>query len=166
VLPNNKNIVLAAKQAADLIKGKKIHVLNTASVPQGIAAMIAFVPGESVQDNLASMKAAAGSIVTGQVTYAVRDVELEGRVISQGDILGIVEGEIIAGAKKVSECAAMVLAQLMEGNPDLISVYAGEEVSGEEADALVNSLQAGYPDVEVEFHRGDQPLYYYIFSAE
>ena len=166
VLPNNKNIILAAKQAADLITGKTLHVLHTKSVPQGIAAMVAYVPGLGAEVSLSQMKDACEAVTTGQVTYAVRDTELNGRTISQGDMLGIVDGEIVTSSKTVAECAAEVLDRLMDNEPCLISVYAGQDVSEAEAQALFESCRASYPGVEYEFHRGGQPLYYYIFSAE
>ena len=166
VLPNNKNIILAAKQAADLITGKTLHVLHTTSVPQGIAAMVAYVPGVSTEDNLSQMKDSCEAVTTGQVTYAVRDTELNGRTISQGDILGIVEGDIVASAKTVNECAAGVLRRLIENKPDLISIYVGQDIREGEAEALLESFRADYPDVDYEFHSGGQPLYYYIISAE
>ncbi|MCL2851621.1 MAG: DAK2 domain-containing protein [Defluviitaleaceae bacterium] len=166
VLPNNKNIILAARQAAEMINGKTLHVLNTKSVPQGIAAMVSFVPGVSAADNFSQMTDAAKSVTTGQVTYAVRDTELDGRTISEGDILGLVENEIVASSKTVADCAAQVLAMLAVDEPGLISIYAGADVLETDSGALLQDFQTNFPDIEIEFHNGGQPLYYYVFSAE
>ena len=166
VLPNNKNIILAAKQAAELITPKKLYVLETTSIPQGIAAMVAYVPGTDIKVSLEQMTDAATTVTTGLVTYAVRDTELDGRVISQGDILGIIENEIVANSKSVADCARMVLEKLSLNNPEIISVYAGQDVSDTEAHDLFDGFIADFPDIEAELHNGGQPLYYYVFSAE
>ncbi|MCL2616869.1 MAG: DAK2 domain-containing protein [Defluviitaleaceae bacterium] len=166
VLPNNKNITLAAKQAANMIDGKTLHVLNTKSVPQGIAAMIAFNPSANAQDNQTQMESAADTVHTGQITYAVRDTELNGNTIAQGDILGIINNEIVTSSKSVTECAAQVLDMLMTGDRSLLSIYSGQDISEDDAQALVRECEAKFPDIDLEFHNGGQPLYYYIFSAE
>jgi len=166
VLPNNKNIILAAKQAAELVTDKRLHVLPTKSVPQGIAAMIAFISGTSTEENFAQMESAARAITTGQVTYAVRDTELDGTIITEGDILGLVENKIVTSAKSVSDCALQVIEAMNECEPELLSIFVGQDVSEEDAQTLMEECEARFPDIEIELHTGGQPLYYYIFSAE
>ena len=166
VLPNNKNIILAAKQAAELVTGKKLHVLPTRSIPQGIAAMIAFIAGVSAEENFKQMEDASDAVTTGQITYAVRDTELNGNIISEGDILGLVKGDIVTSAKTVEDCAMQVIDALNEYEPELLSIFVGQDVAEEDAQALVEACEAKYPDIEIELHVGGQPLYYYIFSAE
>ena len=166
VLPNNKNIILAAKQAAELVTDKRLHVLNTKSVPQGIAAMIAFIAGVSAEENFKQMDDASNAVTTGQVTYAVRDTEWGETTISEGDILGLVENKIVTSAKTVNDGAMQVIETLNEGEPELLSIFVGQDVSEEDAQALVEACETKFPDIEVELHIGGQPLYYYIFSAE
>ena len=165
VLPNNSNIILAAQQAAELAEGMRLHVLQTRSMPEGIAAMVTFVSEFSLEDNLAAMQGAISGVRTGQVTYAVRDTEVDGRNISKGDILGILDSEIVSGGTSIEECAMQVATDLAKGC-DILSIYAGEDTTSEEAQVLHDKLVQALPNIEIELHRGEQPLYYYIFSAE
>ena len=167
ILPNNKNIVHAAKQAAELCAGQNAHVLETHSAPQGIAAMIGYTPGADIAQCLENMRQAAQAVKTGHVTYAVRDSNYGGREIKEGDILGVLEDELVTVSDDVRRAAAE-LVDLMAGGggAELISIYYGADTSEEDAEELRNYAAERYPDLETEMHAGKQPLYYYTISAE
>ncbi len=166
VLPNNKNIILAAEQAVGLTE-KKVYVIPTKSVPQGIASLLAFSPEST--DYAAMQQAmlqAAKHIRTGQVTHAVRNSTVQGQVITEGDYLALCEGDIVGSSSDMEIVLKLLLKSLLRDHPEIITIYYGEEVSQAEAEALQKQLQADYPDLEVELYFGGQPVYYYILSAE
>lgn len=166
ILPNNKNIILAAEQARDLTKDKKIIVLPTKTIPQGIAAMIGYMPEAGTEENEESMKAACEDIRTGQITYAVRDTSVNGKEIHDGDIMGIDDDGIQAVGHDVNETTLELIASMVDEESELICIYYGQEVSGEQATAIADRIEEKYPDVEVETSFGGQPIYYYMISVE
>lgn len=166
ILPNNKNIILAAQQAQAIVEDKEIIVIPSTTIPQGINAMINFDPEATGEDNEAQMTEVLDEVKTGQVTYAIRDTSIEDQVIAQGDILGIGEGKIIAVNKEVGEATRLLMADLIDEDSELITVYYGEAISKEEAEAFGEYLKETYSDCDVEIHYGGQPLYYYIMSVE
>lgn len=166
ILPNNKNIVLAANQARDLTEDKEIIVVPTKNIPQGIAALIAFVPERSAQENSEAMLEAAGLIKTGQITYAVRDTRIDSKEIHEGDIMGIGDSGMLAVGKDREQVVMDTIAEMTDEDSEVISVYYGEGVSPETADELAARLEETYPDCEIEVNEGGQPVYYYIVSVE
>lgn len=166
ILPNNKNIVLAANQASYLAEGKKIVVIPTKTVPQGITAMINYIPEESAEQNRTRMMAEIQNVKTGQVTYAVRDTKIDDKEIHQGDFMGIGDDGILAAGPDMVETTMNMMAELVEDDSEIICVYYGEEVSKEDAQAMGDKIQEQYPDTEVEVHSGGQPIYYYVISVE
>lgn len=166
VLPNNKNIILAAQQAKDLIEGKHIHVIPTKSIPQGITAMINFTEGADASENADLMTTSLTGVSTGQITYAVRDTSVNDKVIKQGDILGIGNDQIIAVEKDVITCAKSLVSQLVTADSDIVTIYYGADTTEEDADALASFVSDINPNCDIEVHYGGQPLYYYILSVE
>lgn len=166
ILPNNKNIVLAANQARDLTEDKEIVVVPTKTIPQGISALISFVPDMGAEENLEAMMEAVSVVKTGQVTYAVRDTRLDEKEIHEGDIMGIGDKGILAVGKGRENIARETVAAMMDEDCEVISIYYGEDVSEEDAQALADQLTEAYPDCEVEVNMGGQPIYYYIISVE
>ncbi len=167
VLPNNKNIVMAANQARDLTEDKEIIVVPTKTIPQGISAIINFVPELSGEDNLANMVAEIENVKTGQVTYAVRDTEIDDKIIKENDIMGIGDKSILAVGEKIFDTTLEMVAEMMkESDSELISIYYGCDVDEEDAESLQASLEETYKDCDVELQYGGQPIYYYIISAE
>ncbi len=166
VLPNNKNIVLAAEQAAKLIEGKKIFVVPSTTVPQGITAMINYVEDEDPEAIAAAMAESLSTVVTGQLTYAVRDTKMGEFDICENDILALKDGKICQVGKELRETACKLIDAMTEEVSDIISIYYGEDVSEEEAQILADYVREVHPDAEVEIYDGGQPLYYYILSAE
>lgn len=166
VLPNNKNIILAAEQAVHLAEGKQIIVIPTKTVPQGIAAVINYIPDLPVEDNARSMSEEIHMVRTGQVTYAVRDTIIDDRQIKQGDYMGIGDCGILANGAELTAVTTKMLDSMMEEHMELISIYYGDEVTEEDAEALKEMIEQSYPDCDVELQYGGQPIYYYIISAE
>lgn len=171
ILPNNKNIILAANQAQSLVKEKKIVVVPTKTVPQGITAIINYVPDLSAEDNLETMMGEMNKVSTGQVTYAVRDTNIDGKEIKQGDFMGIGDDGILAVGTDVADITVNMIAEMMLGNSnneeyELISIYYGEEITEEAAETLRNRVAKQHPDCDIELQYGGQPIYYYIVSAE
>ena len=166
ILPNNKNIILAANQARDLTKDKKIVVIPTKTVPQGITAVISFSSDEDTAANEAAMTEAIQAVRTGQVTYAVRDTKIGDKEIHEGDIMGIGDEGILAVGTDISDTAKDLLANLVTEESELISIYYGEDISVEEAERFVTSVEETYPDLDVDAHCGGQPIYYYVMSVE
>ena len=166
ILPNNKNIILAANQARDLSKDREVIVLPTTTVPQGIAAMIAFTEDLSAQENEAVMQEEIAHIKTGQITYAVRDTQIDGKNISKDDIMGIGDGSILAVGSDIERTAVDLIAELVDDSSELISIYYGEEITEDEAGALAEKIVQLYPKCDVELQYGGQPIYYYIISVE
>ena len=166
ILPNNKNIILAAEQAKSLVEDKKIFVVPSKTVPQGIAALINFLPDLSPEENLENMTSEMGRIRTGQITYAVRNTSIDGMEIHEGDIMGIGDSGMLAVGQNVNETVLETLKRMVEDESELISVYFGEDVTEEDAEALVEKVQAAFPNCEVELNDGGQPIYYYLLSVE
>lgn len=166
ILPNNKNIILAANQARDLTEDKKIIVVPTKTVPQGVTALISYVPEKSLEENTAEMEEAIARVKTGQITYAVRDTRIEENEIHEGDIMGIGDSGMLAVGQNVNETVLETLKHLVDDESELISVYSGEDVTEEDAAALVEKVQAAFPNCEVELNDGGQPIYYYLLSVE
>ena len=166
IFPNNKNIILAANQARDLTEDKEIIVVPTKTIPQGISAMISFVPEKGGEENLASMTDAISRVKTGQITYAVRDTRIDDKEIPEGDIMGIGDAGILAVGRDRLQVAEEMVAEMVDEESEIISVYYGEDVSEEDAEALSDSLTEKYPECEVELNQGGQPIYYYLISVE
>lgn len=166
IFPNNKNIILAANQARDLTEDKKIVVVPTKTVPQGITAMISFVPEKTAEENAEVMEEAISKVRTGQITYAVRDTRLDDKEIHEGDIMGIGDKGILAVGGNKEKVAEDTIAAMMSDEAEVISIYYGADASEESAEALAASVEELYPDCEVEVNRGGQPIYYYIISVE
>ncbi len=166
VLPNNKNIILAANQAESLVEDKKVVVIPTKTVPQGITALINFIPDNSVEENIERMTEEIGRVKTGQVTYAVRDTELDGKVIKENDIMGIGDKGIVAVGQDIKDTTIEMIKELIEEDSELVSVYYGSEVEEASAEDVVAALEELYPDIDVELNYGGQPIYYYLVSIE
>ncbi len=166
ILPNNKNIVLAANQAKALVEDKEIVVLPTKTVPQGITAVIGFMPDADVKENEEAMLEAIQNVKSGQVTYAVRDTHIDDKEIHEGDIMGIGDSGIMAVGKGVEETAKELLSQLVDEDSELISLYYGEEVKEEDAERFIAEIAETYPNVDVDAHYGGQPIYYYVLAVE
>lgn len=165
ILPNNKNIILAANQARDP-EDKRIVVIPTKTVPQGITAMIGFIPDGDVETNEANMLEEIGNVKTGQVTYAVRDTHIDDKEIHEGDIMGIGDAGILSVGKEVESTTKDMLAQLVDEDSELISLYYGEDVTEEAAEEFTAELAELYPDLDVDTHFGGQPIYYYVLAVE
>ena len=166
ILPNNKNIIMAANQARDLTENKEIIVIPTKTVPQGIAAVINFSAEAEVQENEETMLEAIGNVKTGQVTYAVRDTHIDDKDIHEGDIMGIGDDGILAVGPSIDGTTKEMLEHLVDDDSELISIYYGEDVSEEDAEKLIAEIEELYPEQDVDAHRGGQPIYYYILAVE
>ena len=166
ILPNNKNIVLAANQAAEIVDAKKVYVVTTATIPQGIAAMLEYNEALEPEENLEGMKEASLGIKTGEITFAVRDTSVEGKEIRKNNIMGISDNGIDAVGTDVEEVTKQLIDTLVDEDSGLISLYYGEDVSKEEAEAFAASLSEKYDDLDVDIRYGGQPIYYYILSVE
>ena len=166
IFPNNKNIILAANQARDLTEDKEIVVVPTKTVPQGISAIISFVPEKNGEENLEAMMEAVSRVKTGQITYAVRDTRIDDKEIHEGDIMGIGDSGILAVGKTKEEVAKETIASMMNEDGEIISLYYGADTEEADAEALAEELEAMYPDCEIEVNQGGQPIYYYIISVE
>lgn len=165
VLPNNGNIILAAEQAREL-SSKNIIVLPTKSIPQGISALIAFNEDDNVDDNIKNMTQAFKSIITGQITYAVRDTEFNNTKINKDDIIGLSEGDIIATGKDINGVSINLIEKIIHDDIAIITIFYGSDIEKEKADELASYLEETYGDLDIELIYGGQPLYYYIFSIE
>jgi uncharacterized protein len=166
VLPNNKNIFMAAQQAAEM-SVKQVQVVPTRSVPQGIAAMLAFVPDGDIDTVAAAMERSMASVHTGEVTTATRDAEFDGITVAEGQIIGLHNGTLKAAGQSAAEVVMQLLEHMQAGGLELITIYYGSDVSQAEADALAQAIRSAYPNLEdVQAHSGGQPLYHYILSAE
>ncbi len=166
ILPNNKNIILAANQAKELCKDKDIIVIPTKTVPQGITAMINYIPDMSAQENAQRMTEESSHVKTGQVTYAVRDTHIDDKEIREGDMMGIGDHAILAVGKDLAGTAMEMFRALIDEESELISIYYGKDVKEEDAQELGEKLGEEYPDCEIEVHFGGQPIYYYVASVE
>lgn len=166
VFPNNKNIILAANQAAEIEEEKQVIVIPTKTIPQGISALISFDETATAEANQAGMEDAITAVKSGQVTYAVRDTSIDGKEIKTGDYMGIDDVGIQAVGQDITEVVKDLIGAMADEDFELLSIYYGSDVEEEKANALVEAVQAAYPDFEVEAHAGGQPIYYYILSLE
>ena len=166
ILPNNKNIILAANQAQSLTEDKDIIVIPTKTVPQGITAIINYMPEADVDTNIDAMNEGIKAVKTGQVTYAVRDTRIDDKEIHEGDIMGIGDAGILAVGQSVEETTKEMLADLVDEDTELISLYYGQDVLAEDAERFSAEIEELYPDVDVDVHSGGQPIYYYVLSVE
>ncbi len=166
ILPNNKNIILAANQARDLTTDKNAVVIPTKTIPQGIAALIGYVPGSEVSVNEASMTEAIGNIKSGEVTYAVRDTTIDDKEIKSGDYMGIGDGKILAVGAKLENVVLDMIDGMVDDSTELISLYYGEDIDEAKAQSLSKKIQKRHKNCEIELQYGGQPIYYYIVSAE
>jgi len=165
VLPNNKNIILAAELANDLSK-RNVCVLPTTSIPQGISAAISINPELSVEENKLNIEEAIKGVITGSVTYAVRSTSMDGFKLKEGDIIGLGEKKIVTKGKDVSQVTEDTIEKLMTDDVSTISLFYGADVNPVDTGALIDKLKAKYPDLEIDCHEGGQPLYYYLISLE
>lgn len=166
VLPNNKNIILAAEQARSLVEDKKLIVIPSKTVPQGITAVVNYIDGESAEANAEHMVQEMARVKSGQVTYAVRDTVIDDKTITEGDIMGIGDAGILSVTQSVDSATAELIDALVDEESELISIYYGEDVAEEDAEALAEQIEEKYPDVDVELQNGGQPIYYYVLSVE
>ncbi len=166
ILPNNKNIILAANQAAAMTEGKKVIVIPTKTIPQGITALINFIPDNTPEDNAARMEEEIGMVKTGQITYAVRDTVIEEKEIKQGDYMGIGDQGIVSVGKNLEETVLTMISELVDKDSAILTIYYGEEIAEDDAKVIANKAEQSYPEVEVELHYGGQPIYYYVVSVE
>lgn len=166
IFPNNKNVVLAANQAADLCEDKNIIVMATANAPQGISAMIAYDSTISLDDNQTNMLEAIENVKSGQVTYAVRDTSIDGKTIKQGDIMGLSDKGLLAVGSDISDVAFDVISECYDEDKEIISIYYGSDVTKEDAEKLSERVSEEFPDCDVSLYFGGQPIYYYIVSVE
>lgn len=166
ILPNNKNIVLAANQAASMTEDKDVIVLPAKTIPQGITALVNFIPDYSVRENRETMIAEIAHVKTGQVTYAVRDTEIDGMQIKQDDYMGIGDYSILSVGRDLKTVTLEMVDAMVDEEASIVSIYYGEETTEEMAQELASVIGAKYPDVEVEVNSGGQPIYYYVISVE
>ncbi len=166
ILPNNSNIILAANQAAELAEDKDIVVLPTKTIPQGITALVNFIPDYSVEENQKTMMEEVSHVKSGQVTYAVRDTEIDGRQIKENDYMGIGDHTILSVGTDLAAVTLEMVDEMMDEDAAIVSIYYGEESTEEAAAALASAIGEKYPEVEVEINSGGQPIYYYVISVE
>lgn len=166
ILPNNGNIILAAEQARDLTEDKKVVVISSTNIPQGIAAMINFMPGQPVEENTQQMTEEMGNVKSGQVTYAVRDTQMDGKEIKQGDYMGIADKKIVAVEKGLPEVTVELVEGMIDEESELISLYYGADVTEKDAEAVADLILKDHDDLEVEVQYGGQPVYSYFVSVE
>ena len=166
ILPNNKNIILAANQAAALMTDKELLVIPTKTIPQGITAVINFVPELSVEENEETMLREIKNVKTGQVTYAVRDTVIDDKEIKQDDFMGIGDSGILSVGQNLEPTVMDMMKQLVDEDSAIVSIYYGEDTKEEDANALGEKIGEAFPDVEIEVHYGGQPIYYYVISVE
>lgn len=165
ILPNNKNIVMSANQLADL-SDKKIVVVPTTNIPQGLAALLALVPGADLGKTVKAMQEACGRVKTGEVTYAVRSTKVNDRAIEKGEIIGLCDDEIVAAGNEIGAVVKELLKKMITPGSEVCSLYFGDQVTSEDAHELLNQLTEQFPELEYELISGGQPLYYYIISLE
>lgn len=166
ILPNNKNIILAANQAQSLIKDKEVVVIPTTTIPQGITALINFLYDKSTEENVRVMTEEAGKVHSGQITYAVRDTQIDGMKIEQEDYMGIGDGKICCVDKDLNQSVKKLIEALKEETHEIVSIYYGEDVSDEAASELLTELEECYSELDIQMLPGGQPIYYYILSVE
>ncbi|MEN2766490.1 DAK2 domain-containing protein [Ornithinibacillus xuwenensis] len=165
VLPNNKNIIMAAEQAAELSE-LNVAVVTSKTIPQGISALLAFHPEEDLESNKNNMLDASAAVKTGQITYAVRDTQIDGITIENGNFMGIAEGKIVTTHKERMEAVKLLFQELITAEDEILTILSGEDVNEEEVNELISFVEENYENVEIEVHNGNQPIYSYIFSVE
>ena len=166
LLPNNKNVILAANQAVDLCKDKRIIVIPSKTIPQGITALINFIPDETPEENFARMEEEIKNVKTGEVTYSIRDTLIDDKEIHQGDYMGIGDKGILAVSKDMTEAVLDMLSQIVDEDSALISLYYGADVTAEDAEALAAKVRERFTSLDIELAEGGQPIYYYVLSVE
>ncbi len=166
ILPNNKNIILAANQAASLVEDKRIIVIPTKTIPQGITALVNYIPDSTPEENEERMNSEIKTVKSGQVTYAVRDTVIDDKEIKQDDYMGIGDTGILSVGRDLEAAVMDMLGQLIDGDSALVSIYYGEDVKEDDAEAIGAKVEENFPEVEVEIHYGGQPIYYYVISVE
>ena len=166
VFPNNSNVILAAEQAKALVHNRTIHVIPTKNVPQGFAAALAFNPEASIPENKTNMTHAIDNVSSGQVTYAVRETTMNGFKLKEGDIIALDNKKILAKGDNIEETTLKLVKALKNDEHEMITLYYGEGVTEEDAAALAERISEVYPDCDVDFHCGGQPVYYYLVSLE
>ncbi len=166
IFPNNKNIVMAANQAASLVEDKEIIVIPTKTIPQGITALVNYIPDYSAEQNKETMLSEIEIVKTGQVTYAVRDTEIDGKTIKQNDFMGIGDKSILSVGQDLKATTLEMVDQMIDDESAIISIYYGLDASEEDAEELASIIEDKYPDLEVEINNGGQPIYYYVISVE
>lgn len=166
ILPNNGNIILAAEQARNLAEDKKVVVIPSTNIPQGIAAMINFMPGQPAEENTQQMTEEMGNVKSGQVTYAVRDTRMDGQEIKQGDYMGIADKKIVAVEKGLPEVTVELVEGMIDEESELVSLYYGADVTEKDAEAVADLILKDHDDLEVEVQYGGQPVYSYFVSVE
>ncbi|AVX20960.1 MULTISPECIES: DAK2 domain-containing protein [Carboxydocella] len=165
ILPNNGNVIMAAEQVGQLTS-KQVVVIPSRTIPQGLAALMQFDPGADLAANVEAMTAALGQVVSGEITYAVRDSQIDGLAIKAGDILGLIDDKVQVVGKTREEVFLNMLAHIVTEDHSLLTIFAGEGVGPEEQQEMLTRLQAAYPQLEIELHQGDQPVYAYVFGVE
>ena len=166
ILPNNKNIIMAANQAVDLVEDKQIIVIPTKTIPQGITALVNYIPDHSAEENKEQMMAEIENVKTGQVTYAVRDTEIDGKIIKQNDFMGIGDKSILSVGTDLRATTLEMVDAMVDEDSAIVSIYFGSDSDEDSANELVAAIEEKYPDVEVEVNDGGQPIYYYVISVE
>lgn len=166
ILPNNKNIIMAAQQAESLVEDKQIIVIPSKTIPQGIAALISFADDCTVEENKANMMDGMSYVKSGQVTYAVRDTVIDDKEIKEGNIMGIGDEGILSVGTSIDDTTIQMIKEMADEDSEIVSIYYGNEVSDEEAEVLDAKITEEFPDMEVEMYKGGQPVYYYIVSVE
>lgn len=166
IFPNNKNIILAANQAASLVEDKNIIVVPTKTIPQGITALINYIPDNSAEENAARMTEEIELVKTGQVTYAVRDTVIDDKEIKENDYMGIGDKSILSVGQELKATVMDMLSQMIDEDSAIVSIYYGEEATEEDANEIASLVEEQYPDVEVDVQFGGQPIYYYVISVE
>lgn len=166
ILPNNKNIILAANQAVTLSKDKKLVVIPTKTIPQGVTALINYIPDKSAEENEAHMTEEIGNVKTGEVTYAVRDTSIDGTEIHKGDLMGLGDKGLLAVSPDMDTLMQEMLSKMVTGDDSLVTLYQGADVQDADADRIVDMIRSMYPDLEVELEKSGQPVYYFVFSVE
>ncbi len=166
ILPNNKNIIMAANQAVDLVEDKQIIVIPTKTIPQGITAIVNYIPDHSAEENKEQMMAEIENVKTGQVTYAVRDTEIDGKTIKQNDFMGIGDKSILSVGTDLKATTLEMVDAMVDEDSAIVSIYFGSDSDEDSANELAAAIEEKYPDVEVEVNDGGQPIYYYVISVE
>lgn len=166
ILPNNKNIIMAANQAVDLVEDKQIIVIHTKTIPQGITALVNYIPDHSAEENKEQMMAEIENVKTGQVTYAVRDTEIDGKTIKQNDFMGIGDKSILSVGTDLRATTLEMVDAMVDEDSAIVSIYFGSDSDEDSANELAAAIEEKYPDVEVEVNDGGQPIYYYVISVE